>query len=247
MPHTMPADAASGSNRPDDDALVVQDMVRWLERAVIDLNLCPFAKGVHTKGQIHYAVSHADDARGLLEDLRRELEALAEASPERRDTTLLMAPRCFPDFLDFNDFLELADELVEAMDLAGILQVASFHPRFQFAGTDVEDVGNCTNRAPYPTLHLLREDSIDRAVEAFPEAEEIFERNIEVLEQLGPEGWKALDVGARCPFHPSADAPTGQDAGCAQGADAEPGAKGVAALGGRAEGDASVPPQGRQP
>ncbi len=182
-----------------DDATVVRDTVRWLERAVIGLNLCPFAKGVHTKGQIHYAVSHATDARGLLEDLQRELEALAEASPAKRDTTLLMAPQALPDFLDFNDFLELADELVEAMDLAGILQVAPFHPRFQFEGTEVGDVGNCTNRAPYPTLHLLREESIDSAVEAFPEAEEIFERNIEVLERLGAQGWADLDVGPRCP------------------------------------------------
>ncbi|MBS0610926.1 MAG: DUF1415 domain-containing protein [Proteobacteria bacterium] len=183
-----------------DDAIVVQDTVRWLERAVIGLNLCPFAKSVHTKGQIHYTVSHATDARELLQDLQQELEALAEASPEKRDTTLLMAPLAMPDFLDFNDFLELADELVEAMDLAGILQVAAFHPRFQFEGTLADDVSNCTNRAPYPTLHLLREESIDRAVEAFPEAEEIFERNIEELERLGAQGWADLDVGPRCPM-----------------------------------------------
>lgn len=185
----------------DDDAIVIADTVRWLERAVIGLNLCPFAKSVHTKGQIHYAVSHAGDGRALLQDLQRELEALAEASAERRDTTLLIAPRAMHDFLDFNDFLELADELVEAMDLAGILQVASFHPRFQFEGTQPDDASNNTNRSPYPTLHLLREESIDRAVEQFPEAEEIFERNIEVVEKLGAEGWRALDVGARCPFH----------------------------------------------
>ncbi|GKT21417.1 DUF1415 domain-containing protein [Acidovorax sp. SUPP3334] len=178
---------------------VKEDMVRWLERAVIGLNLCPFAKAVHVKEQIHYVVSEATDGRALLEDLQRELEALAEISSERRDTTLLMAPACMEDFLDFNDFLALADDLVEAMDLGGILQVASFHPQFQFEGTDVDDVTNSTNRAPYPTLHLLREDSIDRAVEAFPEAEAIFERNIEVLEDLGADGWKALDVGPRCP------------------------------------------------
>ena len=179
---------------------VIADTVRWLERAVIGLNLCPFAKGVHTKGQIHYVVSEATDARGLLEDLQRELEALAEISPEKRDTTLLMAPQCLEDFLDFNDFLELVDELVEAMDLGGILQVASFHPRFQFDGTAEDDVTNATNRAPYPTLHLLREDSIDQAVEAFPEAEMIYERNMATLQQLGPEGWAALDVGPRCPI-----------------------------------------------
>lgn len=183
-----------------DDATVIADTVRWMERAVIGLNLCPFAKGVHTKGQIHYAVSQADDARGLLEDLQRELEALAEAGAEQRDTTLLVAPRAFPDFLDFNDFLALADELVEAMDLAGILQVASFHPRFQFEGTQVQDLGNHTNRSPYTTLHLLREESLDRAVEQYPEAEAIFERNIEALERLGADGWAQLDVGPRCPF-----------------------------------------------
>lgn len=178
---------------------VIADVVRWLERAVIGLNLCPFAKGVHTKGQIHYAVSEATDARGLLEDLQRELEALAEISAEKRDTTLLVAPQCLEDFLDFNDFLELADELVEAMDLGGILQVASFHPRFQFADTAEGDITNATNRAPYPILHLLREDSIDRAVEAFPEAETIYEANIATLEKLGAQGWAALDVGPRCP------------------------------------------------
>ena len=178
---------------------VIADTVRWLERAVIGLNLCPFAKGVHTKGQIHYVVSEATDARGLLEDLQRELEALAEISPAKRDTTLLMAPQCLQDFLDFNDFLELVDELVEAMDLGGILQVASFHPRFQFDGTAEDDVTNATNRAPYPTLHLLREDSIDQAVEAFPEAETIYERNMQVLGELGAQGWAALDVGPRCP------------------------------------------------
>ncbi len=181
-------------------ATVIDDTVRWLERAVIGLNLCPFAKGVHTKGQIHYAVSAATDARELLQDLERELEALAEAPAAQRDTTLLIAPHCLQDFLDFNDFLELADELVDMLDLGGILQVASFHPQFQFEGTAPDDVTNATNRAPYPTLHLLREDSIDQAVEAFPEAEMIYERNMATLQQLGPEGWAALDVGPRCPI-----------------------------------------------
>ena len=195
----IPSPAAS-PEIAERDSQVVADTVQWLEKAVIGLNLCPFAKGVHVKNQIHYVVSHATDARALAEDLHRELEALAESSAEKRDTTLLMAPDCLEDFLDFNDFLELADDMVETLDLGGILQVASFHPQFQFDGTDVDDVSNCTNRAPYPTLHLLREESIDKAVEAFPEAEEIFERNIEVLEKLGRQGWGALDVGAHaCP------------------------------------------------
>lgn len=181
-----------------DDAIVVEDTVRWLERAVIGLNLCPFAKGVHTKNQIHYAVSAATDGRDLLQDLQRELEALAEASPEKRDTTLLMVPRCMDDFLDFNDFLELADELLDVLDLGGILQIASFHPQFQFEGTEADDVTNATNRAPYATLHLIREESLDAAVEAFPEAEMIYERNMAVLRELGAAGWQALEVGARC-------------------------------------------------
>ena len=173
-------------------------MVRWLERAVIGLNLCPFAKGVHAKGQIHYVVSAAADAVALEQDLRRELAALAAAPAEERDTTLLMAPDCLADFLEFNDFLDVADSTLEDLGLDGTLQIASFHPQFQFAGTDVADVTNCTNRAPYPTLHLLREDSIGRAVQAYPEAESIYERNMEVLEQLGAAGWQALDVDSGC-------------------------------------------------
>ena len=190
----------SSSEFPPD--AVIADTVRWLERAVIGLNLCPFAKAVHVKGQIHYVVSEAAGAPELLEDLRRELQALAGISAEERDTTLLIAPRCLDDFLDFNDFLELADGLLETLGLGGTLQVASFHPRFQFAGTDAEDITNATNRTPYPTLHLLREDSIDRAVDAYPEAETIYERNMQVLEDLGAEGWGRLDVGARCPVRP---------------------------------------------
>ena len=159
---------------------------------------------MHSKGQIHYVVSEATDARDLLQALHQELEALAEANPEKRDTTLLIAPQCLEDFLDFNDFLELADNLIDALDLGGILQVASFHPRFQFADTEPDDITNATNRAPYPTLHLLREESIDRAVEAFPEAETIYERNMQVLQDLSADGWQALDVGPRCPVGRSA-------------------------------------------
>ena len=190
-------DTTTELSYPED--IVIADTVRWLEKAVIGLNLCPFAKSVHVKGQIHYVVSQATDVEGVAMDLHRELEALAEISPEKRDTTLLILPHALQEFLDFNDFTELADDLVEELDLGGILQVASFHPMFQFEGTDVDDVTNCTNRAPYPTLHLIREDSIDKAVEAFPEAEMIYERNMKVLEEMGIEGWLDLDVGARCP------------------------------------------------
>ena len=169
---------------------VVADTRRWLERAVIGLNLCPFAKSVHVKGQVHYAVSAATDGPALREDLLRELRDLAAIDPEVRDTTLLVAPDAFPDFL------ATADRALAELDLEGILQIAPFHPRFVFAGTRDDDITNATNRAPYPTLHLIRETSIDRAVQAFPEAEAIFEVNMATMEKLGPEGWAALDVGA---------------------------------------------------
>ncbi|ARU05994.1 peptidase [Comamonas serinivorans] len=174
---------------------VIADTRRWVERAVIGLNLCPFAKAVQHKGQVHYAVSSAEDVPGLLKDLAVQLQALIDQDPEDRDTTLLMVPHGFDDFLVFNDFLDLADELLVEMALEGEVQVASFHPRFQFEGTAASDIGNATNRSPYPTLHLLREASIDRAVEAFPEAEAIFEANIATLTELGAAGWQALQVG----------------------------------------------------
>lgn len=174
---------------------VVQDTRNWLERAVIGLNLCPFAKAVNVKGQVHYAVSEARDARQLLADLGAELDALVAADVRVRETTLLIAPYCLADFLDFNDFMARADKLVRKRGLEGVIQLASFHPAYQFQGTEPNDIENFTNRSPYPTLHLLREDSIDRAVEAFPEAEAIYEANIKTLRGLGREGWAALRLG----------------------------------------------------
>ena len=179
---------------------------RWVERAVIGLNLCPFAKGVQSKGQVHYVVSHADDAPSLLIDLKQQLQDLHHSDPAQRDTTLLIAPLAFPDFLDFNDFLDLADRLLRKMRLDGDYQIASFHPQFQFADAEVDDISHYTNRAPYPILHLLREESIDRAVEAFPDAALIFEKNMETLRALGPAGWQALDVGP-APSHASLPPP----------------------------------------
>ena len=175
---------------------LIADTVRWLERAVIGLNLCPFAKAPHVKGQVHYAVCDSADAQDVLGALRAELQALAAADPQVRETTLLMLPHGFDEFLDFNDFISRADRVLAELDLQGTLQIAPFHPRFQFAGTDAEDITNATNRAPWPTLHLIREASIDRAVEAFPEAETIYEANMATLEKLGHEGWVALNVGA---------------------------------------------------
>lgn len=190
-----PAIASASVNALDSDRCVA-DTRRWLERAVIGLNLCPFAKAVHAKGQVHYAVCHATNTAGVLQALEREMRALVDLSAQERDTTLLVLPDCLRDFVDFNEFLGEGDALLESLGLAGTLQVASFHPDFQFAGSREDDVSNCTNRSPYPTLHLLREDSIDRAVAVFPEAEMIFERNIALLQELGMSGWQALDVGA---------------------------------------------------
>jgi len=175
-----------------DDEAVIAAMREWIEKAVIGLNLCPFAKAVYVKDQVRYVVSSARHLDGLLEDLDRELDFLAAADPDEIDTTLLIHPTLLPDFLDFNDFMQLAEAAVDEHGLDGVIQIASFHPQFQFEGTAPDDLGNYTNRAPFPTLHLLREASIERAVAAFPEAETIYQRNIETLQKLGLEGWQAL-------------------------------------------------------
>jgi hypothetical protein len=171
---------------------IIDNTRHWMTTAVIGLNLCPFAKAVHVKDQVRYVVSEATTPEGLLQDLLDELNFLHETDPQTVDTTLLIHPRALTDFLDYNDFLDVADAAVEDLGLEGVLQVAHFHPQFQFEGTEPDDIENYTNRSPYPTLHLLREDSIDQAVKAFPEASEIFEANIDTLEKLGHEGWDAL-------------------------------------------------------
>jgi hypothetical protein len=185
-------------NSPTDphDALVIEDTQRWVERAVIGLNLCPFAKSVEIKKQVRYVVSHAARAKPLLVDLKRELLALAAADPAVLDTTLLVVSDGFADFLEFNDMLDRADKLLVDLDLDGVLQIASLHPQYQFADAEPGDITNFTNRAPYPTLHLLREESVDRAVAAFPNAEAIFETNMQTMQDLGSEGWAALGVDA---------------------------------------------------
>lgn len=176
----------------------------WIARAVVGLNLCPFARAVLVKNQIRCVATDAVDAGTLLARLCEEMHFLAEADPARVDTTLLVHPQAMTDFLDFNDFLEIADAALEELGYAGVLQVAPFHPQFQFADTALEDIGNATNRSPYPTLHLLREDSVERAVASFPKAETGFETNIRTLEKLGPQGWSELQNRCRL------DAATGE-------------------------------------
>lgn len=178
------------------DAAVIEDTRRWLRRAVIGLNLCPFAKSVDVKDQVHYAVTRNVGFKDLLADLKQELNALAALDATERDTTLFIAPDGLVDFLEFNDFLAQANRLLAKLGYDGIFQIASLHPQYQFADAPQDAITNCTNRSPYPTLHLLREDSIDRAVKAFPHAEAIFETNMRTMERLGPDGWSALDVGA---------------------------------------------------
>ena len=170
----------------------LEDTRRWMDRAVIGLNLCPFAKAVVAKGQVRMVLSGAQDEAALLAELGEELLRLRDTPAAEVDTTLIVHPQVLSDFLDYNDFLEAADGLVEELGLEGVLQVASFHPQYRFAGSDPDDIANCTNRSPWPTLHLLREDSVSRAVAAFPDPDEIVERNIATLEKLGHSGWREL-------------------------------------------------------
>ena len=170
----------------------IAETQRWLERAVIGLNLCPFAKAVHAKGQVRYVLSAATTPEALLEQLAGELLLLRDTPAAQVDTTLLVHPDVLGDFLDYNDFLDQADALVAGLGLEGVLQVASFHPQYQFAGSEPDDIANCTNRSPYPTLHLLREDSVERAVAAYPDPDAIIDRNIQTLTDLGRDGWQKL-------------------------------------------------------
>ncbi|MBI5275238.1 MAG: DUF1415 domain-containing protein [Burkholderiales bacterium] len=174
---------------------VAGDVRRWLERAVIGLNLCPFAKAVHVKQQVRYVVSEADDAAGVLRDLGAEVALIAQSDPALHDTTLLVVPDALADFLSFNDVVAQGERLLRKRGLEGVIQLASFHPRFVFADAAEDDVTNCTNRSPYPVLHLLREASIERAVAAFPDAADIYEANMAKLRELGPQGWASLGVG----------------------------------------------------
>jgi len=171
----------------------------WLEQAVIGLNLCPFAKAVHVKQQIRYVVSGATTPDELQRTLAEELRHLQEAAPDAIDTTLLIHPWLLTDFSDYLDFLDVAEATVEQLALEGEIQIASFHPHYQFAGTEADDITNYTNRAPFPILHLLREASVERAADAFPDASRIYERNMEVMRRLGLDGWKNLMRGDKKP------------------------------------------------
>ena len=180
------------ADNAENDGVVIEKTQIWLRKAVIGLNLCPFAKSVDVKNQIHYAVTRSVGFRDLLDDLKLELKSLETLDASARDTTLLIAPDALQDFLEFNDFLNQANRMLVKWGFEGVFQIASLHPHYQFADAPPDAITNFTNRAPDPTLHLLREESIDRAVKAFPHAEAIFEVNMRTMEQLGREGWDAL-------------------------------------------------------
>lgn len=175
-----------------DKPAIEANIRRWLERAVIGLNLCPFAKAVYVRDQVRIVVSDADNMEDLREELAEEMLRLRDTPSDQIDTTLLVLANVLRDFLDYNDFLDDADALLEGMELEGVLQVASFHPDYQFADSEFDDPSNNTNRSPWPVLHLLREASLDRAVEAYPEPDVIIERNIAAMDRLGNDGYRKL-------------------------------------------------------
>lgn len=178
-----------------DDASVVAETRAWLERAVIGLSLCPFAKAVYQKDQIRYVVSRATTLAALRREVAVELRLLAAADPERIETSLLMLPDALASFLEFNEFLGVADAQIQALGLGGEIQIASFHPGYQFADSEPDAIENFTNRSPFPTLHLLREESVERAVQAFPDPASIYEKNMTTLRALGDEGWRKVMAG----------------------------------------------------
>lgn len=194
---------------PAKQPLAIETTRHWLENVVIGLNLCPFAGLPWRQGRVRFRLSEARTQPALAEDLAAELLFLHDADAAECETTLLIHPWVLDDFLDYNDFLDLADRLLEDLKLDGILQIASFHPDYQFADSAADDPANCTNRSPYPMLHLLREASIEAATAKLPNPDLIYERNIETLRQLGMEGWRKalvcrIDKGnaliGRCPL-----------------------------------------------
>ena len=194
---------ASASVIPPEDGTVIARTQVWLERAVIGLNLCPFAQAAHVRQQIRYYVSPARSTRALLAELGDELRALAAADPNQCETTLLIHPQVLEDFLDYNRFLGDADTLLRRLNYEGIFQLASFHPQYQFAGTEADDITNHTNRSPYPMLHLLREASVTAAVSGPEDSARIVDRNLATLRRLGREGWRRLKIPTSDPTDPA--------------------------------------------
>jgi uncharacterized protein len=182
------------------DEIVVEQTIQWLERVVIGLNLCPFAKPVHSKNLLRYTVSQSRTSKGLLDDLIAELNFLSATVPSEVESTLLILPYVLAEFEDYNSFLEIGNMQIETMQFGGVIQIASFHPSYRFEGTTEDDVSNYTNRSPYPILHLLRESSVTRAVETFENVDGIYERNIELLERIGLASMQKMMISIRPSF-----------------------------------------------
>lgn len=169
---------------------IIKSVKHWVETLVVGLNLCPFAKRELVKNRVRFFVTEAKTEEQLLSSLQAELELLdADLAIE---TTLLIHPMALLDFFDYNQFLNTADNLLVRMKMEGIYQIASFHPDYQFSGTESDDAENYTNRAPYPLLHLIREESLERAIADYPDPEMISDRNIMLLKSLGQAKMQAL-------------------------------------------------------
>lgn len=189
-------------SQDEDRQRIIAHTRAWVDRAVIGLNLCPFARAAQAAGRVRYELSDAREPGALLDDLGAAVATLVEADPAEIETLLLIAPWTLDDFLDFNDFLDPAEALLERLGMQGELQIASFHPDYHFADTDPDDIGNATNRSPYPVLHLLRESSIDRAIAAGADADAIVARNLRTLEDLGPQGWARIMAACHADAEP---------------------------------------------
>lgn len=162
----------------------------WVDTVVVGLNLCPFARRELTMGKVRFTVCGATTEDELLANLQEELVRL-DSEPEL-ETTLLIHPYTLSDFLQYNEFLEEANGLLTLLDMEGVYQIASFHPDYQFAGTDLADAENFSNRSPFPMLHLLREASLDVAIDNYPDVDDIPARNIERMQKLGVRKMRAL-------------------------------------------------------
>ena len=181
---------------PDPEA-VVSTTRDWIERAVIGLNLCPFARAVYVNDQIRYVVSPAHDTTALLGDLVRELRWLNQMPDDTVDTLLLIHPHALTGFLDYNDFIGVADAAIEELGFQGVFQIAGFHPLYRFAGTTEDDITNNTNRSPYPMVQLLRESSVEKAIASVSDSDDIYRRNMDTMRRLGAPGWDAMGFARR--------------------------------------------------
>ncbi len=169
---------------------IIRKTRKWIEHFVIRLNLCPFAKKVYDEERIRYVVLKSKNIADLTKTLLDELFFLSKTDPERIETSFIIFPHLLEDFEAYNKYLIVTDEILLEMNLTGTIQIASFHPKYQFAGTAEDTPENYTNRSPYPMLHILREESIENALKNYPDPENIPKRNIEKMNELGLEKLK---------------------------------------------------------